>query len=111
MQDRGHLMTELRNPRSLNIDRMSIAEAVDVLNAEDATIPAAVAAAKADVCAAIELVVAAFERGGRLFYIGAGTSGRLGVLDASECPPTFLSDPRMVQGLIAGGWDALRNAV
>lgn len=111
MQDRGHLMTELRNPRSMNIDRLSIADAVDVLNAEDATIPAAVAAAKAEVCSAIELVVAAFERGGRLFYIGAGTSGRLGVLDASECPPTFLSDPRMVQGLIAGGWDALRKAV
>lgn len=111
MQDRGHLMTELRNSRSMNIDRLSIADAVDVLNAEDATIPAAVAAAKAEVCAAIELVVAAFERGGRLFYVGAGTSGRLGVLDASECPPTFLSDPRMVQGLIAGGWDALRKAV
>lgn len=109
--DRGHLMTELRNPRSMHLDRMSIAEAVDLLNAEDATVPAAVAACKAEIAQAVELVVAAFQQGGRLFYIGAGTSGRLGVLDASECPPTFLSDPRMVQGIIAGGWDALRRAV
>jgi N-acetylmuramic acid 6-phosphate etherase len=111
MQDRGHLLTEQRNPRSVGLDRMSIAEAVELLNAEDATVAAAVAAVKPDLCAAIELVVAAFEAGGRLIYIGAGTSGRLGVLDASECPPTFLSDPCMVQGFIAGGWDALRRAV
>ncbi len=111
MQDRGHLMTELRNPRSLRIDRVSIAEAFDIVHGEDATISAAVAAAKPGVCKAIELVVAAFRAGGRLIYVGAGTSGRLGVLDASECPPTFLSDPRMVQGIIAGGWDALRRAV
>ncbi|MFH1747171.1 MAG: N-acetylmuramic acid 6-phosphate etherase [Planctomycetota bacterium] len=111
MQDRGHLMTELRNPRSTNLDRMSIAEIVDLLNAEDATIAESVAAARADICKAIELVVAAFEAGGRLIYVGAGTSGRLGVLDASECPPTFLSDPRMVQGDIAGGWEALRRAI
>lgn len=111
MQDRGHLLTELRNPNSMRVDRMSIAEAVDLMNAEDATIPAAVAAAKAEICQTIELVVAAFEAGGRLIYVGAGTSGRLGVLDASECPPTFLSDPRMVQGVISGGWDALRRAI
>jgi len=111
MQDRGHLLTELRNPRSMGIDRMTIAEAVDLMNAEDATIPAAVAAVRADICKAVELVVAAFEAGGRLIYVGAGTSGRLGVLDASECPPTFLSDPRMVQGVIAGGWDALRRSI
>lgn len=111
MQDRGHLLTELRNPNSMRVDRMSIAEAVELMNAEDATIPAAVAAAKADICQTIELVVAAFESGGRLIYVGAGTSGRLGVLDASECPPTFLSDPRMVQGVIAGGWDALRRSI
>lgn len=111
MQDRGHLLTEVRNPRSMNIDRLSIAEAVDLMNAEDAGVPAAVAAARDEICRAIELVVAAFETGGRLIYVGAGTSGRLGVLDASECPPTFLSDPRMVQGVIAGGWDALRMAV
>ena len=111
MQDRGHLMTELRNQRSQNIDRVSIAEAVDIMNAEDATIPAAVAAVKNEVVQAIELVVNAFENGGRLIYLGAGTSGRLGVLDASECPPTFLSDPRMVQGIIAGGDEALRRAI
>jgi N-acetylmuramic acid 6-phosphate etherase len=111
MQDRGHLMTELRNPRSMTIDRMSIAEAVDVMNAEDAKIAEAIAATRNEICQAIELVVAAFESGGRLIYVGAGTSGRLGVLDASECPPTFLSDPRMVQGVIAGGWDALRRSI
>lgn len=111
MQDRGHLLTELRNARSMKIDRVSIAEAFDIMNAEDASIAAAVAAAKTDICRAIELVVRAFESGGRLIYVGAGTSGRLGVLDASECPPTFLSDPRMVQGIIAGGWEALRRAV
>ncbi len=111
MQDRGHLMTELRNPRSAHIDRMSIGEVFDLINSEDATIVAAVAEAREDICAATELVVEAFEAGGRLIYVGAGTSGRLGVLDASECPPTFLSDPRMVQGVIAGGWDALRRAI
>lgn len=111
MQDRGKLLTELRNPRSAQIDRMSIGEAFDVINAEDAGVAAAVAAERDSICAAIELVVAAFSAGGRLLYLGAGTSGRLGVLDASECPPTFLSDPRMVQGFIAGGWDALRRAI
>lgn len=111
MQDRGKLLTELRNSRSKQIDRMPIAQAFDVINAEDATIPAAIAAARESICAAIELVVAAFRAGGRLIYVGAGTSGRLGVLDASECPPTFLSDPQMVQGFIAGGDDALRRAI
>ena len=111
MEDRGHLLTELRNERSMHIDRMTVAQAFDVMNAEDATVAGAVARAKDDICRAIELVVAAFEAGGRLVYVGAGTSGRLGVLDASECPPTFLTDPRMVQGVIAGGWEALRRAV
>ena len=111
MKDRGHLMTELRSPSSMRIDRMTIGEAVDLLNAEDATVAQAVAAARNEICQAIELVVPAFEAGGRLIYVGAGTSGRLGVLDASECPPTFLSQPRMVQGVIAGGWKALRRAV
>jgi N-acetylmuramic acid 6-phosphate etherase len=109
--DRGHLLTELRNPRSAGIDRASIAEAFDLINSEDATIAAAVAAARPEICRTIELVVAAFEAGGRLIYIGAGTSGRLGVLDAAECPPTFLSDPSMVQGFIAGGWEALRRSI
>jgi N-acetylmuramic acid 6-phosphate etherase len=90
---------------------MSTAQGFDLMNREDAGVIAAVAAAKAEVCATVDLVVDAFRRGGRLIYVGAGTSGRLGVLDASECPPTFLSDPRMVQGVIAGGWDALRRAI
>lgn len=104
-------MTELRNPRSMALDRLSIREAVALMNREDAEVPAAVAAAAEDIARAIELVAAALEAGGRLLYVGAGTSGRLGVLDASECPPTFLSDPRMVQGIIAGGWDALRRSI
>ncbi len=111
MQDRGHLMTELRNEQSMSIDRMSIAEAFDVVNGEDATIAAAVAAAKPSIVAAIELVAAAFRQGGRLLYIGAGTSGRLGVVDASECPPTFLTPPEMVQGIIAGGREAMFRSV
>ncbi len=111
IEDRGHLLTEQRNERSMHIDRMSIEQAFDLINSEDATVAGAVAAAKDDICRAIGLVVDAFERGGRLIYVGAGTSGRLGVLDAAECPPTFLSDPRMVQGVIAGGWEALRKAV
>ena len=111
MEDRGHLETELRNPRSKHIDTLSIEESFDVINQEDALIAAAVGESRADICKAIELVVAALKAGGRLIYVGAGTSGRLGVLDASECPPTFLSEPRMVQGLIAGGWGALRRSI
>lgn len=111
MQDRGHLMTELRNERSMTIDRMSVAESFDLINGEDATIAAAVAAVKPAVVAAIDLVVKAFKSGGRLLYVGAGTSGRLGMVDASECPPTFLTPPEMVQGIIAGGRDAMFQAV
>jgi N-acetylmuramic acid 6-phosphate etherase len=111
MQDRGHLLTEQRNERSMSIDRMSIEEAFDVMNAEDATIPAAVARVRKEVVEAIRLVVSAFRQGGRLIYVGAGTSGRLGVIDASECPPTFLSNPEMVQGIIAGGRDAMFRSI
>ncbi len=111
MENRGHLLTETQNPRSQHIDRLSIAEAFDVMNGEDATIARAIADARDDICKAIEFVVHAFKNGGRLIYVGAGTSGRLGVLDASECPPTFLSDPNMVQGIIAGGHTALTQAV
>ncbi len=111
MLDRGHLLTEQRNERSMHIDRLSIAEGFDVINAEDATIAAAVAKAKPQVVAAVELVAAAFQSGGRLIYVGAGTSGRLGVIDASECPPTFLSDPEMVQGVISGGPQAMFRSV
>jgi N-acetylmuramic acid 6-phosphate etherase len=111
LKDRGHLMTELRNPASMHVDQMTVPEAFDLMNTQDATVAHRVREAKEQICAAIELVVAAFQAGGRLIYVGAGTSGRLGVLDASECPPTFLSDPEMVQGVIAGGWIALRQAV
>ena len=90
----------------MTLDRM-----FDVINAEDAKLPGLVAGAKADICRAVELVIAAFRCGGRLIYVGAGTSGRLGVLDAAECPPTFLSDPSMVQGVIAGGDPALKHSI
>ncbi len=111
MEDRGHLITERRNPRSRWLDRLSTREAFDLLNAEDATIAGAVAAAREDICRAIDLVVEAFRAGGRLLYVGAGTSGRLGVMDAAECPPTFLTDPTMIQAIIAGGPPALTRAV
>ena len=90
---------------------MSLGEVFDVINTEDATLPQLVAGAKTDICQAVEWVIAAFRAGGRLIYVGAGTSGRLGVLDAAECPPTFLSDPQMVQGIIAGGPEALVRSI
>lgn len=111
MQDRGHLLTEQGNMQSMSIDQMSVGEAFDLVNSEDAKIAGAVAAERASIVAAIELVVKAFRAGGRLIYVGAGTSGRLGVVDASECPPTFLTDPRMVQGIIAGGKEAMFRSI
>jgi N-acetylmuramic acid 6-phosphate etherase len=111
MEDRGHFTTEQRNERSRTIDRVSIGEAFDVMNTEDISVAAAVAAAKPQIVQAIELVVDAFRSGGRLVYVGAGTSGRLGVIDASECPPTFLTDPEMVQGVIAGGPNAMFRSI
>ena len=86
-------LTERRNPRSSTIDTASALEIVDLIGAEDATVPAAVARARVDIARAIDLIEAAFRAGGRLVYVGAGTSGRLGVLDAAECPPT-LGTPR-----------------
>ncbi|MCB9518343.1 MAG: N-acetylmuramic acid 6-phosphate etherase [Gemmatimonadales bacterium] len=103
--------TERRHPDSTEIDELSVSGLVDLFCAADATVPAAVAAARTELIAAIEAVEAAFRAGGRLIYVGAGTSGRLGVLDASECPPTFGTDPAMVRGLIAGGPAALTSAV
>ncbi|QOJ02135.1 MAG: N-acetylmuramic acid 6-phosphate etherase [Planctomycetia bacterium] len=110
-QRRGHLLTEQRNRRSMNLDALTLSDAFEVMNAEDAQVPRAVAKAKREIVRAIEMVSAAWQHGGRLIYIGAGTSGRLGVLDASECPPTFRSDPRMVRGIIAGGKKALWRSV
>src|SRR2546430_16450588 len=100
-------LTEQRNPRTERIDVAATLEIVDLINAEDATVPAAVRAVRAEIARAIDLVVDALRQGGRLVYVGAGTSGRLGVLDASECPPTFGTPPEMVIGVIAGGYSAL----
>ncbi|MFN2316331.1 MAG: N-acetylmuramic acid 6-phosphate etherase [Gemmatimonadales bacterium] len=99
--------TEKRNPRTVAIDTATPLEIVDLLAAEDATVPLAVARARESLARVIELVEASFRRGGRLLYVGAGTSGRLGVLDASECPPTFGTVPTQVVGIMAGGYPAL----
>jgi N-acetylmuramic acid 6-phosphate etherase len=103
--------TEQRNPRTERIDVASSLEIVDLMNAEDATVAGAVRAERERIASAIDLVVDAFHRGGRLVYVGAGTSGRLGVLDAAECPPTFGTPPSMVVGVIAGGYGALVKSV
>jgi len=102
--------TERRNPRTVGIDVATARDIVELLNAEDRLVPEAVRAAADDIAATIELVVAAFRAGGRLLYVGAGTSGRLGVLDASECPPTFGSSPDLVLGIIAGGSAAMARS-
>lgn len=99
--------TERRNPRTAAIDTATPLEIVDMLAAEDATVPLAVAQAREQLARVIELVEASFRAGGRLLYVGAGTSGRLGVLDASECPPTFGTPPSQVVGIMAGGYPAL----
>jgi N-acetylmuramic acid 6-phosphate etherase len=103
-------VTERRNPRTANIDLASPLEIVDLINDEDATIAAAVRSQRHEIARAVEMAEATFRRGGRLFYVGAGTSGRLGVLDASEMPPTYGTDPEMVQGIIAGGHAALTRS-
>jgi len=100
-------LTERRNPNTERIDVATTVEVVDLLNAEDRVVPGAVHTARVEIARVIDLVVDAFRRGGRLIYVGAGTSGRLGVLDASECPPTFGTKPEMVVGIIAGGYAAL----
>jgi N-acetylmuramic acid 6-phosphate etherase len=103
-------LTEQRNPASEEIDRLTPLEIVEVISEEDHKVAPAVAREKAAIACAIELAEAAFRAGGRLIYVGAGTSGRLGVLDASEMPPTYGTEPRMVLGLIAGGYEALLRA-
>jgi N-acetylmuramic acid 6-phosphate etherase len=107
----GLRATEGRNPRSADLDVATPAQLVEIFTAEDALVPAAVAGAREAIAAGITMVEAAFRRGGRLFYVGAGTSGRLGVLDASECPPTFGTPPELVQGIIAGGPEALVRSI
>lgn len=109
--DLGALETEQRNPATTAIDRMSAMEIVRAMNAEDATVAAAVRRELPQIARAIEGITARLRQGGRLLYIGAGTSGRLGVLDASECPPTFSTPPELVVGWIAGGPDALTRSI
>lgn len=105
------LVSEERNPRTMGIDLMATPEIVKTINAEDRLVPEAVGKTLPQVAQAVDKIVEAFGKGGRLVYIGAGTSGRLGVLDASECPPTFGVPPTMVVGVIAGGLGALVSAV
>lgn len=105
------LLTEQRNPASVAIDRLPTIDLLRVINQEDAKVAAAVEATLPAIAAALELIVGRLSKGGRLFYAGAGTSGRLGVLDASECPPTFNVPPDLVTGFIAGGDGALRRSV
>jgi len=104
------LLTEQTNPASASIDTLSTESVLRIMNAEDRQVADAVEREIPAIARAVDAIVAAFERGGRLFYLGAGTSGRLGVLDASECPPTFNVPPEMVQGIIAGGEAALSQA-
>src|SRR5690554_1538511 len=103
-------LTEQRNPRSTRIDQLTTTEIVDLINAEDRMVAEAVGEERQAIVRCVEMVVDSFRRGGRLIYVGAGTSGRLGVLDAAEMPPTYGTDPTMVQGVIAGGFDALVRA-
>jgi N-acetylmuramic acid 6-phosphate etherase len=110
MAEIATLLTEQRNPASARIDRLSTEEMLRVMNDEDRKVADAVALEVPHIARAVDAISEAFERGGRLFYIGAGTSGRLGVLDASECPPTFSVPPELVQGIIAGGESALSRA-
>ena len=105
------LVTEQRNPCTMDIDLRSTEEILRIINDEDKTVAHAVEKELPHIAAAVELVVGALRKGGRLIYVGAGTSGRLGVFDAAECPPTFGTDPRVVQGVIAGGRHALFQAV
>ncbi len=106
----GSLPSEQPNPASATIDTASTQEILEIINREDAKVPAAVHAEIPFIAQAVDRIVAAFRRGGRLIYVGAGTSGRLGILDAAECPPTFGTPPAMVQGIIAGGPQAVFHA-
>ena len=105
--DRGHLLTEQSNPRSRRLDQLATTDLVNLFVDEDRRPQEAVAGASEALAAAVDSIAARLFDGGRLFYLGAGTSGRLGVLDAAECPPTFCSDPKLVQGVLAGGTPAL----
>ena len=111
MEDLGELQTEQPNPASKDIDTKSVTEILKIINDEDKLVPHRVEPAIPQIAAVVEATVQAFKQGGRLFYVGAGTSGRLGVLDASECPPTFGVSRELVQGIIAGGQEALTRSI
>ena len=111
LQTLSTLITEQRNPNSMHVDSLSALEIVQLMNQEDKQVPLAIEKCLPQIAQAVECIVAAFQQGGRLVYIGAGTSGRLGVLDASECPPTFGVSPEIVKGIIAGGERALRHPI
>ena len=110
MSELEHLISEERNPNTMEIDLLPTAEVLRAINREDRSVPDAVGKVIAEITRAVDRIVDAFGKGGRLIYMGAGTSGRLGVLDAAECPPTFSAPGDMVVGLIAGGADALARA-
>jgi N-acetylmuramic acid 6-phosphate etherase len=101
------LITEAQNPNTAEIDKKSTLEILQLINNEDQSVAAAVGKELVHIAEAVDIIVAAIKNSGRLFYVGAGTSGRLGVLDASECPPTYGTDPDLIQGIIAGGYKAL----
>jgi N-acetylmuramic acid 6-phosphate etherase len=105
------LTTEKNNPRSRHIDAVSTLELVRIINAEDQTVAEAVTMILPQIAQAIDVITERLQKGGRLFYMGSGTSGRLGILDAVECPPTYSTDPEMIQGLIAGGKEAIFQAL
>mgnify|MGYP005835307969 CR=1 FL=1 len=105
------MLTEQRNPRTTDIDRLSTLEILEIINDEDATVAAAVRRALPQIARAVDTIVDGLRHGGRLLYVGAGTSGRLGVLDAVECVPTFSTDPDMVQGIVAGGEAAITRSI
>ena len=111
LQTLSTLITEQRNPNSMRVDSLSALEIVQLMNEEDKQVPLAIEKCLPQIAQAVECIVDAFQQDGRLVYIGAGTSGRLGVLDASECPPTFGVSPEMVKGIIAGGERALRHPI
>jgi N-acetylmuramic acid 6-phosphate etherase len=111
LTDYEALVTEQRNPRSEGLDRMDTAEILKVINDEDKTVPYAVADVIPEIAKAVDIVVDRLKRGGQVLYVGAGTSGRLGIVDAAECPPTFGVDPETVSAIIAGGKDAIFQAV
>lgn len=111
MGDIRRLKTEASHPASQELDTMEVTRLLQLMNDEDATVPAAVRAALPAIEAAVNVITAGLRRGGRLVYVGAGTSGRLGVLDSAECPPTFSTPPEQIVGVIAGGQPALTQAV